>query len=275
MKNFFETFKSSFYSPEFYKQLNTRSLKSTFGYFFLFILLLTIIRAVSLYNPLVNEAPKALKKSADELINCYPDNLEVNISKGEASTSAKQPYFLSCDKSKPASESAFLVIDTNTPFSKEKFDEYKTPMYLTKNALVARKNDIETNTYSLEKVRDLKINKNEINNLYKKALSYFIYIGPGLLSIVSIFIYIGYISRLLYLLALSPLIFLISNYYMKKNLSYFQIYKTSLFAIIPALSVELLLDLTKPWTHFGGFPFMFTIITLGIFYINLKDKIES
>lgn len=268
MKNFFEAFKSSFYSPEFYKKISERSFKSTFGYFFLFILLLTIIRAVSLYNPLVNEAPKALKKSVEELVNCYPNNLDVNISKGEASTSAKQPYFLSCDKSKPASQSAFLVIDTNTPFPKEKFDEYKTPMYLTKNAFVAKKNDLETNTYSLEKVRDLKINKNEINNVYQKALSYFIYIGPGLLSVVSIFIYIGYISRLLYLLVFTLLIFLISNY-MKRNFSYLQIYKISIFAIMPALSIELLLNLIKPWTHFGSFPLMFTIITLIVFYFNV------
>lgn len=274
MKNFIESFKNSFYSPKFYKEIAGRSFKSTFGYFFLFILLLTIIRSISLYNPLVNEAPKALKKSVDELINCYPDNLDVNIAKGEASTSAKQPYFLSCDKSKSASESAFLVIDTNTPFSKEKFDEYKTPLYLTKNALVAKKNALETTTYSLEKVRDLKINKSEINSFYQKALSYFVYIGPALLSIVSIFIYIGYIFRLLYLLVFSLLIFLVSSY-MKKSFSYLQIYKTSIFAIIPALSIELLLDLTRPWTHFGGFPLMFTIITLGIFYINLKDKIKS
>lgn len=274
MKNFFITIRKSIYSPKFYQQISQKSFKQALGYFFLLILLLTIVRTVSLYNPLVNSAPKELKKSVDELVNCYPDNLEVNISKGEASTSAKEPFFLSCDKSKPASESAFLVIDTSTPFSKEKFDEYKTPMYLTKNALITKKNAFETTTYSLEKVKDMKINKNEINNLYQKALTYFIYIGPGLLSIVSIFIYIGYISRLLYLLVFSLLIFLISNF-MKKDFSYLQIYKTSIFAITPALLVELLLKITGTWTNFNGFPFMFTLITLIVLFINLKPGEKS
>lgn len=273
MKNFFQTIKDSFYSREFYSKIGGKPFKSILGYFTLLVLFLTIIRAVSLYNPLVNNVPKEIKKGAEELINCYPDNLEVNISNGQATTSARQPYFLSCDKEKSASESAFLVIDTGTTFSKEKFDEYKTPIWLTKNALVAKKNSFETNTYSLEKINNFKVNKNEINTLYNKTSAYFIYVGPSLLSIASVLIYLGYIFRLVYLLIFSLLVFLISGL-MKKDFSYFQVYKTSVYAITPALLIELLLDLTRNWTNFNGFPFMITVITMGILFINLKSEVK-
>lgn len=270
MKNFFQTIKNSIYSPEFYSQIPQKSFKNAFSYFFLLILSLTLIRTIFLIDPLVNKAPQQFKNGIEQLINCYPNDLEIEVSQGgQASSSAKQPYFVSCEGTKQASESAILVVDTKTPYSKDQFDKYKAVAWLNKDSLIIKSTDVEIKTYDLSKVKNFKLNKTVIDSTYSSASKYFVYIGPVLVLLSFLLIYSGYVLNLVYLLLLSLILLLLSSI-LKRDFSYPQIYKIGIYAITLPFIVEFVVALLKPWTYFAGFPFMFSLIILGVIAINFN-----
>lgn len=263
---FLQTIRNSIYSPSFYVSLTNKSFKASFGYFLLLALLLTIIHLITLINPLLVQAPKKIQEFAGNLVNCYPKDLEINIKSGQASISASEPYFIkSCKGDKSQN---LVVIDTKTLFSKTQFDQYKVLVWVSKDSIIFRENDLETRTYSLNKMKDFKLNKTVLDTFLKTFSPYFKFAGPILLILSLVGIYLSYFFRLLYLLLLSSLIWLLGRLF-KYNLGYIQAYKLGLHAITLGLIVELLADLAGPWTGFYGFPFMTAIITLGVVIVNL------
>lgn len=263
--NFFKTIQDSIYSQKFYSTLLKKSFKQSVRYFLLLVLLLTVIRTIFLINPLLIEAPKQLQKFAQDTINCFPKDLEVRISNGQAGINAKEPYFIaSCEDSNSQN---IAVIDTKT-FSTEKFNEYKVAAWITKDSVVYKKNNLETNTYSLAQIRDFTLNKEVINSFYKTLSPYLKFVGPILLLFSFLGLYLAYDLRLIQLLLLASLIWVLGKLF-KRVLTYSQSYKLGLHAITLGLIVDLVISLTSRWTNFYGFPFMVSILTLGVVTINL------
>lgn len=264
--NFFKTIVNSFYSPKFYPSILKKSFKASLGYFLLLAVFLTIIRLTTLITPLFISAPKIIQEFAGNITACYPKDLEVNIRNGQASVSASEPYFIkSCQEDNSQN---LVVIDTKTPFSQTQFDNYKVLAWVTKDSVIFRKNDVETRTYSLAKMNDFTLNKTVLDSFINTLTPYLKFVGPVLLFLSLIGVYLSYTLRLIYLLLLSSLIWLLSRLF-KHNLDYFQAYKIGLHAITLGLIVELLLALAKPWTGIYGFPFMVSILTLGVVIVNL------
>ncbi len=254
---------NSIHSPEFYSKISKKSFRQSFGYFFLLILILTVIRTITLTNSLLIEAPKAIKNFTQETINCYPKDLEIKISNGQATSSAKQePYLISC-KGNP-----LLVIDTKTPFSQDKFKEYNSEAWLTRDSIIYKQSNIENKTYSLSKVKDFKLNEDVIRSFQSKYEPYLQVIGPLLLILAFLGIYLAYIFQLIHLLIIAVLVWLVSRGF-KQTLSYGSTYKISTFAITLGLIADLVVGLTGRWTHFYGFPFMLTILTLAVVLVNV------
>ncbi|MBI4038849.1 DUF1189 family protein [Candidatus Daviesbacteria bacterium] len=263
---FFKTVQDSIYSPQFYSAILTKSFKSSLGYFLLLILFLTVINLLTLIKPVFIEAPLAIQSFAQTMINCYPKNLEIKISNGQVSTNVSEPYFISsCEGNKSKD---LMVLDTKTPFSAAQFESYQVSTWVTKDAIVYKKNDIETNTYNLNKIKDFKLNKELINSYYQMFSPYLKFAGPILIFLAFVGIFLSYDFRLLYLLLISSLIWLLGKI-LKYNLVYGQSYKLGLHAITLGLIVELVAGLIQPWTHFAGFPFMVSILTLAVVFVNL------
>lgn len=260
---FLQTVQDSVYSPAFYTTILKKSLKESVVYFLLLVLLLTIINLTTLMKPLLIEAPSAAQDFAQNIINCYPKDLEVKITGGQVSLNEKEPYFIkSCESQNLG------VIDTRTAFSASKFDEYKVPAWVTKDAVIYKKDNFETRTYSLTKINDFKLNKEVINSFYNKLSPYLNFIGPILVLFSFVGIFLSFNFRLLHLLLLASLIWLLGKLF-KNTISYGQSYKLGLHAITLGLIVDLLINLVRPWTHFYGFPFMVSILTLGVVTFNL------
>lgn len=264
--NFLKTIQDSIYSPKFYSDVTKKSFKSSFGYFFLLILLLTAIHLVTLISPLLIEAPTALQQFASSVTNCFPKDLEVKITNGQVSTNTKEPYFISSCEGDHSQKLA--VIDTKTPFSSEKFAEYKVAAWVTKDSVIYQKNNVESRTYSLTKIKDFKLNKQVLTSYQKMFEPYLKFIGPILLLLSFVGIYLTYNFRLLQLLLLASLIWLLGKIF-KYTLSFGQSYKISLYAITLGLIVDLVVSLTSRWTYFHGFPFMVSILTLAVVLVNL------
>lgn len=265
--NFLRTIGRSIHSPEFYSSISKRSFKQSIGYFLLLALLLTIIHLITLINPLLIETPKAIKGFATQIINCFPKDLEVKITDGQVSVNAPEPYFLpSCEE---ANNQTLIVIDTKTPFSSAKFEEYKTAVWVTKDTLIYKEaNNNGTSSYSLTKIKDFKLNKDILNSYFNTASPYLKFVGPVLLLLTFIGIYLSYDFRLIHLLIIALLVWGLCKIF-KLNINYVESYKVCLYAITLGLIVDAIVGLTGRWTHFYGFPFMVTILTLAVVLVNL------
>lgn len=262
--NFLKTIRNSIYSPQFYSTVLTKSFKSSLGYFLLLILFLTIIRIIFLIKPLLLDVPAQLKGLLQEMVDCYPKDLEVKIINGQVSINAEEPYLISsCEGG-----TYLAVIDTKQTFSPEKFNLYKAAAWVTKDSIVYKKSEVETRTYSLAQVKDFKLNQQVLNSFYQKFSPYLKFVGPILLVLSFIGLYLAYVLRLIHLLLLASLIWLLSRIF-KQTLEFGQSYKVGLYAITLGLIVDLVVSLTSRYTHFWGFPFMVSILTLVVVTVNL------
>ena len=138
----------------------------------LLILSLTIIRLITLISPLLIDAPLALQGFAQSIIDCYPKDLEIKVANGQVSTNTSQPYFIhSCQGSINQNQvrlgQNLAVIDTQTPYSSSQFDKYKIQVWITKDAVVYKKDNYETRSYSLAKVKGFTLNRQVLNSYQK------------------------------------------------------------------------------------------------------------
>lgn len=272
--SFFQKVKDSIYSPAFYSKIPNFSWKSSFGYFFLLSLILVLIQTAFLIQPLFIKLPGQAKDWINTSIEKFPADLQIKFQNGQAITNVQQPYFIPLSDKSVATTSAdyqnLVVIDTKTSFSASKFNEYKTAIWLTKDSFFYQdRNGIKA--YELSKVKDFTLDKNFIKDLAQKINPWLKWLGPALLILSFIGLYISNSLRLIQLLVIALLILLLGKL-LKWNLNYKTSYKISLYAITLGLSVELLIGVTEIFTKFHGFPFMFTLITLGVVFINLNSS---
>ncbi len=227
---------------------------------------------VVLAKPLFIDAPQALKNVSESLINCLPADLEIKIKNGEASVNKEEPYLI--PPCKEGWDNSSVVIDTKTPYSPAKFEEYKAAAWVTKDAIVYKRNNVETRTYSLKEVKDFTLTKKVTESFYSQFIPYLKFVGPALFLLAFVGIYLLYAFRLIHLAFLALLIFLLGKVF-NHTLSYSSSYKIGLYAITLGLIVDLALKLTSVWTNFYGFPFMVTILTLAVVFVNLIQPKKS
>lgn len=265
--NFFKNIAKSIYSPKFYSEILKKSFSQSLGYFTLLILLLTAINSITLVGPLLMEVPVKLENFIQETINCFPRDLEIKINNGIVSTNKTEPYFISsCE---PTGKNINLfVVDTKTPFSIEKFAEYKVAAWVTKDAVFYTQNSNETRSYSLRQVTSYQLNQNTLRSYTNIINPWLKFVGPVLMIAALFGIYIAYLFRLIYLAIVSLIIWLLSKA-VKKNFTYAASYSVSLHAITLGLIVEFIVNQTAKFTNFSGFPFMVFILTIGVVIVNL------
>lgn len=255
---------NSIHSPKFYATLPKKSFKQSFGYFLLLALILTVIHLITLINPLLVQTPVDLQVFIQDVVNCYPKDLEVKVINGQVSLNAEEPYFISNCKG----GGYLAVIDTKTPFSSEKFDAYRVGAWINKDSIIYKRNDYETRTYNLDQIKDFKLNREEINSYHQKLSPFLKFVGPVLLLLSFVGIYLLYMFRLVHLLFVALFIWLLSKAF-KQQLGYGSSYKVGLYAITLGLIVDLVVNLTSRWTNFYGFPFMVTVLALSVVLVNV------
>lgn len=273
--SFLRAFKSSVYDPAFYKKVQSKSLGWVLKYFFLLIFVLALLNTLFLSYELLVKIPFQAQKLLSELINSYPSELKINIDKGQVSTNAQQPYFVSLPKNtdeqiNPESLNNILVIDTNTPFSSTQFNQYKTFFWLTKDSLFYQNRGFDQRSLDLSEVDNLKIDRGVVQNIANKIQPLLNILGPILLIIFFIGLFIAFTFNLIYLLLLAVLIFLLSSIF-KWGLNYMASYKIAILSSTLSYFVDLILFNTGIYTGFFGFPFLFTLTSLCIATINLQN----
>lgn len=273
---FLKTIQSSIYNPSFYSQIKHRSLGSALKYFFLFILLLTLINTLFLSYDLGIKAPEEAKKFITQTVNSFPSDLEVSIEDGQVSTNVQEPYFMPF----PQSNSQYnglnniLVIDTKTPFSSTQFNQYKTLAWLTKDSLFYQNREFDNRSLDLSKFDNIKINRQFVEGLVAKINPWLNLAGPILILAVFIGLLLAFSFNLTYFLFLALFIFFLSSIF-KWGLNYSASYKTAIYSSTLAFLVDLVLFNTGAYTGFFGFPFLFTLTALCVTTINLQNAEKS
>ena len=265
--NFLKTIGNSIYSPEFYATAAKKSFKQSIGYFLLLVLVLSLIKVASLINPLLITVPNQLQGFVTDVIKCFPADLDINITNGQTRINGIEPYFVS-DCKDPANSQKIVVIDTKTPFSTSQLDKYKAAAWVTKDSVIYKNSKYETRTYSFAQIKSYRLNKAVLNSYQNTITPYFKFIGPVLLFLSLIGVYLSYDFRLIHLLIIAALILVLGKIF-KQNISFGRSYKIGLYSITLGLVVDLIVGLTSRWTGFIGFPFMVTILTLAVVLVNI------
>ena len=271
--SFIETVKSAIYDPDFYENIKKRKLSTTLKYFFLLILALTTINTIILAYELGVKAPQEIRDSVYQGVSSFPADLEVNIDEGQVTTTAQEPFFVPMPKQETEEYKGMnnlLVIDTKTPYSSTQFNQYKTLMWLTKDSLFYANREFDNRSVSLTDVENIKINKQFVQDLAGKINPWLNFVGPVLIILTFIGLYLGFTFNLIYFLLLAVLVFFLSKIF-KWGLGYSASYKTAVYASTLAFIVDLTLFNTGLYTGFFGFPFLFTLTTLCVVTINLQN----
>lgn len=262
--NFFRTILHSIYSPLFYADIPSKSLKSALGYFVLLILLLTIVQTATVIKPIFYDTSKNIKLVVDEVVNQYPKELEIKVSGGQVTTNVTEPYFI------PFSEGSnrfknLIVIDTKTPYSATQFNAYQSVVWVTKDSIFYKDNNsLQTRSLDVSQLGDFTLNKQLLNNLVDQFSPWIKFIGPILFVFAILGFFILYSFRLVHLLLLALVIWLLSTIF-KWSLNYSSSYKVGLYAMTLAFLVEILAGILKLPT----FSFMFTLLTFIIVLVNI------
>lgn len=273
MVEFFTTLKNSIYNPKFYSNIAKQSSFAALGYFLLLVTLLTLIRTATLFYPLYIQTPQSAKSFIESVKSYYPNELEVKINQGKVSSNVNEPYFIlfpnSIDYFTGEIEN-ILVIDTKTPFTASQFKDYSTIAWLASDNLFVKDKSSSFRAIDLSKIDNFTFNQQTLVFLIDKVKPWLGLIGPALLLMAFIGIFITYLVYFLWLLVIALGIMLITRLAGKKQ-GFSLSYKTSLYAVTLGFLVQLIIGTTKPWTGFAGFPLMGTLITLGVVYWNFKQ----
>lgn len=271
--NFFTTIKNSIYSPEFYSSVPLSSFWKAFRYLLLFFVILAVIQTI-IVSLTIGVVQKELNTFLTTAINYYPKELEVTLKNGQVTTNVKEPYFIPLPKGKDWEREKIknlIVIDTKTPFSAQQFNMYSAGMWITKDAAYYKKNNTKIEAFDLSEIKqDVVINRSLIQMLGDKIRPYLVYVTPILLVVAFIGTLAGFELKLLYLLILALGILLLSKI-MKWGLSYAHSYKVGMYAVTLGILVDFLLGALSRVTSVPSIPFLFTIITFLVVFVNLHE----
>lgn len=270
--------KSSIYNPDFYSKIKQQGLGTALKYFFLFILLLTVVNTLILSYELGIKAPQEIKSFVNQSIMSFPSDLQIGVEDGQVTTNAQEPFFVPFPQLDYETEygdlNNILVIDTKTPFSAAQFDQYKTMFWLSKDSLFYQNREYDQRSIALTEFDNIKIDRPFVQSLADKADPWLNWIGPGLILLTFLGLFLGFSFNLTYFLFLAVLIFFLSSIF-KWGLSYSASYKTAIYSSTLAFIVDLIIFNTGLYTGFFGFPLLFTLTALCISTINLQNFQEK
>lgn len=262
-----QTIKDSIYSPRFYGSLAKQSFASSFGYFFLLALIITILSSIVPIWTVATAGQKEISSLAKNLSNAFPMQLEVKLTHGIVSTNAQEPYSIPMPQNNSSNlQKNLLVIDTKTPYSSEQFNQYDTLAWLTKDALFIQNDTNGIRTIDLSKMSDVTINRATVDSFMTKAAPFIALFAPVVILFVLVGLYIFYIFHLVYLFFLALLIWVLLKF-MDKKTTYLQSYKIGLYAI----TLPFFLEALRAFIHIPNVVFLSTLIALIVVFVNMKS----
>lgn len=272
MKSFIEHIQKSIYSPEYYQELLTRPASFSWKYYaslaMLLSLFLTIVSSIALV-PLINQTLHDFPKN---FLAYYPDELEVRIINGHASSTVTEPYFLPIPemlKESIGTSTLHLgVIDTQTPASLDRFASFDAVFSVSENALIARdeRGGVRVNPFSPS--LNYTVNEEVLRGLIGSAEPFFKFAAPLVVLIVFMAMLFMFTIELFYLVFAALLVFIMGRL-MKHKWTYGTAFRISLHAVTLPLLLSAAFSLVN--LNAGTLPFLSTILLLVVVFVNLRN----
>ena len=264
---------ASLFQPQFYQRVITGSLSESVKYYAALsaTLALVVTLAVGLYwAPQLNSI---IRQFGQEVVTTFPEDLEVEIIDGQASTEVPGVYnwdWPSEVMTWPFEVDNILVVDTLNPPEEaiDRFQDHSTLILLTESSLVQLV-DSERGDYQVQPLtdipEDLTISRQELVSIYQ-SLSSGLNILPPMLAVLAFVLSIfGALFVMLYSVVLAVPVFLILKIFGLPG-RYVEGFKVTLHAVTLGLIVSVVW-LVIP----GSLPPLGTlsILTLSSAMINL------
>jgi hypothetical protein len=275
---FFKNIQKSIYGPEFYQGLLAKPFLYSLKYFALFSLLMALVVTIYLSVSVLPKVNTFLEGVTPIILDYLPDELEIIIKDGVASTNVPEPYFLGMPF-KPFENlemspdirgygiENLLVIDTRSDEATlEEFKAYKTLALLSRKTMMNYDED-QVVIRSLADIPNFKLDKGVISSFLAKIVPYLRFVKPFFV----IFAFSGYFSfvffgKMLYLLLVALLILIVVKV-RKVDIGYKKAYQLGLHLFTAGILYEIIFELIL---KMSGIPFLFIGITLALAIANLK-----
>jgi hypothetical protein len=277
--DFLKNVRDSIYGPVYYASLKDKPLSYSIKYFILLAVWLAVIASVVFLFPVVPVVNSFLENASQKVVAYYPDNLQVTVASGSVSTNVTEPYFLQLPdelKTSLASSSSYgisssspenlLVIDTKDPITVSEFQGDRTFVLLASDS-VAYTKDQSMVVQPIGSNVSMKINKAAVVSFVGKVRPYFRLIDWAIAILMPIGIFLGMIFRLIYLFFLALLIWAVMGI-KKVGGGYKQAYRWGLHLMTLPMILGIALWVIVPGVNI---PFLFTVITLIVAAVNLKN----
>lgn len=274
---FFRTVVDSINSQEFYKTVPKQSFWKALRYFLTLSFFLVLIQSLYLIKPFLIDFNKQVKSYIGQAVNYFPLTLSVSIKNGHVTTNMPEPYFIKFPLNTVSENSDnyqnLIVIDTKTSYSADQFASYDSAIWLTSDSIFI-KSEEGVKTVDLSKVDSFTLDRNFVDMLVGKITPFLGFFGPTIFLFMFLGIYLSFTSRIIYLLVLTLVLLLIAKS-RKWPYSYGAFYKIGMYGMTLGLIIDTVIAKTQKMTGFSGFPFLFSLITLGVIYFNLSEAFKK
>lgn len=194
MKTFFEEFKKSFSSKEWYKDLIEGRVHFKLGYAvrlaFISSVIVTFFFTMMLYKDLI-PSTKAF------MLEIIPGDLVLTLKGGELSINKPVPYSLPMpvEKNVKQTKKNLVVIDTSMEANLMSTKTHDTLVFASKDTIVAEKEGGEIRAYSLKGVPDFMFTRDKAIDLYEYVAG-----KAWILSVVmALFMTLAYLVQMLFI----------------------------------------------------------------------------
>ncbi len=272
-----ETFKNSVYSPKFYRSLESKPLSFSVKYFFKLALVFVIVLTTITSFELIPRINFFLNNLGPELLSSIPENVEVKITDGKATSNLVEPFSIPMPPSFLSTQEELeikipknlLVINTQSPFESDKFESYDTLLLLASDTFVRGEED-EIQVIKLDSLGDQTITKPFLASLLNKIPVFLKWLSPIVIVILFLAIFAGFLVNLGYALAAAFIIFIFGKV-KKIPIRFKKSYQLGLHAVSLPILISFVGHLFFPQVSLNVF--LFIILSGLIAWVNIfKDQ---
>lgn len=268
----FKKIKNSIYNPNYYSELIEKPFSYSLKYYLVFTLLIAFLGMIILSFTAVPSIKSFLDTVGSDILNQYPNELEIVIKNGKASTNVSEPYFVAASEEWKGGEKNIFVIDTKNPFSIEGFKNYQTECLLTQDSLACYDENGTIKITSLAQIPNFTLNKDTVSSFFNKITPFFKLTYPIFIIGAWLGIFTGYTFRFVYLLFAAILVWIIAKI-KKVKIGYGKSYQLSMHLLtLPIIITFLFNYIIKHFVTGFSIPYFFIVLFLIMAVINLKPR---
>ncbi len=254
MKRFFAELVAGVRSADFYDGLAREGKFSrALGHFALLVSIISVLASivpVVRYGRMLSD-PKRLDAVRGAILDTYPDELELRIKDGVASSNVEEPYLVPFPDTwgidMTGDLRAPVLIDTREPLSLEAFREYDVPIVVGRTEVGFMEEDGSVQTQSFETFSDsgeVIVNEQVVAGAIDAVIPILRPIAWGLLLCLPFLLFSAlFLGYLIYLLFGALLVLIIANI-RGASYGYAQAYRASLHLIAVPMLYGVI---TSPW----------------------------